>query len=205
MLYPKSLSDLIDAFCILPSVGTKSAQRMVLYLLEFNRDGAKNLANKIQQVLENIKHCKICRNYCEDELCKICDNPSRDVDKLCVVETPADVMAIEECTQYKGKYFVLMGRLSPIDGIGPQQLGMDDLQKILNNNNDLSELIIATNATIEGEATSLYIQNMCHSNNNNKFKITQLAQGMPIGGELEYINANTINQAFVDRVVIDKE
>jgi recombination protein RecR len=196
MRHPKILQDLIDDFCILPAVGEKTSQRMVMHLLEHNRAGARELAKNIILVLDNIKHCKICRNYSESDLCSICADDKRQKNQLCVVETPTDAIAIENSTSYKGRYFVMMGHLSPIDGIGPDDLGLDKLKNILLTN-DIDELILATNATIEGEATSVFIQNMTKKIKN--IKMTQLAQGMPTGGELEYINANTINQAFIQR------
>ena len=189
--------ELIHAFKILPGVGAKSAQRMAYHLLERDKKGGEYLINRLDEALKKIKHCKICQDLTEFELCSLCQSTRRNPQELCVVESPVDVIAIEQSGIYKGYYFVLMGRLSPIDGIGPEELGLPKLQKRLQNTeNPIEELILATNPTVEGEATAYYLQQMAEKLN---IKVTRLAQGIPLGGELEYIDSGTLGQAFVDR------
>lgn len=189
------LQQLIDALKCLPGVGPKSAQRMAFHLLERDRSGAKNLARVLIDAVENIGHCSSCRTLSEDDICSICDCKSRDDSLLCVVETPADVLAIEQIAEYRGKYFVLMGHLSPLDGIGPEELGLDLLEQKLASA-DIKELILATNPTVEGETTAHYISEMAAEHN---VEASRIAHGVPLGGELEYIDAGTLAHAFSGR------
>ena len=193
------LQQLIDALKCLPGVGPKSAQRMAFYLLERDPEGAKNLSSVLTEAVEKIGHCSMCRTLSETELCEICASTSRDNGTLCVIETPADIFAIEHTAEFRGKYFVLMGHLSPLDGIGPAELGLDLLQARLANG-EVKELILATNPTVEGEATAHYISNMAA-----KYQImtTRIAHGVPLGGELEYIDAGTLAHAFSGRQRFD--
>jgi recombination protein RecR len=189
------LQQLIDALKCLPGVGPKSAQRMAFHLLERDRSGARNLASALIEAVENIGRCTSCRTLSETDICTICDSASRDNSVLCVVETPADVMAIEHIAEYRGKYFVLMGHLSPLDGIGPEELGLDLLEQKLATG-DIKELILATNPTVEGETTAHYISEMAAEHN---VEATRIAHGVPLGGELEYIDAGTLAHAFSGR------
>ena len=189
------LQQLIDALKCLPGVGPKSAQRMAFHLLERDRGGAKHLASALTEAVEHIGHCKSCRTLSETEICNICDSASRDGSVLCVVETPADVLAIEQLAEYRGKYFVLMGHLSPLDGIGPDELGLDLLEQKLAGG-DIKELILATNPTVEGETTAHYLSEMAAEHN---VVATRIAHGVPLGGELEYIDAGTLAHAFSGR------
>jgi recombination protein RecR len=193
------IQQLIDALRILPGVGPKSAQRMSYFLLERQREGALNLARALQQAVEKVGHCQQCRTLTEEPICGICASSRRADDLLCVVETPADVVSIEQAGVFSGKYFVLMGHLSPIDGIGPEQLGLDLLKQRLQSGG-LNELILATNPTVEGEATAHYIQQMAREAG---VKVTRLAQGLPMGGELEYIDSATLSHAFSGRRSVD--
>jgi recombination protein RecR len=193
------LAQLIDALKCLPGVGPKSAQRMAFYLLERDRDGAKNLSSALTEAVEKIGHCSMCRTLSETELCEICASTSRDNGTLCVIETPADIFAIEHAAEFRGKYFVLMGHLSPLDGIGPAELGLDLLQARLANN-EVKELILATNPTVEGEATAHYISTMAAK---HQILTTRIAHGVPLGGELEYIDAGTLAHAFSGRQRFD--
>ncbi len=194
--YPPSLLDsLIDALKCLPGVGPKSAQRMAFHLLQRNRDGAKLLADNLNRAIQEIGYCKNCRIFTEHELCSICSDASRIQKQICIVESPTDVFSIENSTDYKGLYFVLMGRLSPLDGIGPKELGLDVLEKSLHKNN-VEEIILATNSTVEGEVTAHVISEMARKQD---ISTTRLAQGVPVGGELEFVDQNTIAQAFAAR------
>ena len=193
--YSDKLDRLIEALRCLPGVGPKSAQRMAFHLLERDRSGATNLARALTEAVERIGHCKSCRTLSETETCAICDSPSRDDSVLCVVETPADVLAIEHIAEFRGKYFVLMGHLSPLDGIGPDELGLDLLEQKLAGG-DIRELILATNPTVEGETTAHYISEMAAEHN---VEATRIAHGVPLGGELEYIDAGTLAHAFSGR------
>jgi recombination protein RecR len=190
------LKELIEALRCLPGVGPKSAQRMALHLLERNREGGKKLCDIMEMALEQIGHCNSCRNLTEHDECSICANKNRDRGLLCIVETPADVIAIEQATHFSGLYFVLMGRLSPLDGIGPEEIGLDHLQKKLAGE-ELQEIIIATNPTVEGEATAFYIQKLAAREN---ISVSRISHGVPIGGELEYTNASTLAHAFGSRL-----
>lgn len=192
------ISELINAFKVLPGVGPKSAQRMAYYLLERNQKGGEKLASVLSEALEKVNHCQKCRDLTEHEICDICASKSRKQDQLCVVESPSDVLAIEQSGIYRGLYFVLMGHLSPIDGIGPEQIGLPDLGKRLQDGS-ISELILATNPTVEGEATAHYIQQMAQA---SQIDVTRLAQGIPLGGELEYIDSGTLGQAFAARTKV---
>lgn len=189
------LTQLIDSLKLLPGVGQKSAQRMALHLLKVDRDKAIKLGQNICEAVEKIQHCSQCRNYTEQDLCEICRDPNRKSTQMCVVETPTDLMAIENGTSYNGVYFVLMGKLSPLDGVGPDQLGLDKLEARLQSG-DLEEIILATSSTMEGEVTAHVIAEMAKQNG---LRTTRLAQGVPIGGELEYIDLNTLSQALDTR------
>ncbi|MEA1989017.1 MAG: recombination mediator RecR [Pseudomonadota bacterium] len=189
------IQELIEAFRVLPGVGPKSAQRMAFYLLEQNKDGGSVLAKTLVKAVEEIGHCSLCRTLTEEETCSICQSSRRATGELCIVESPSDVSVIEQSGIFQGQYFVLMGHLSPIDGIGPKQIGLDTLEERLNDNS-IHELIIATNPTVEGEATAHYIQQIALRNN---VKISRLAQGIPMGGELEYLDSGTLSQAFLAR------
>jgi recombination protein RecR len=189
------INELIEALRCLPSVGPKSAQRMVLHLLERDRTGGKTLADALRNAMEGVSHCCQCRNFTEEELCAICADPKRDSETLCVVETPADVSAVEQSSSYRGKYFVLMGHLSPIDGVGPEDIGLDLLQKLVGVS-QVKEVILATNPTVEGEATAYYLTDMLSSAG---VEVSRIAHGVPIGGELEYVDGNTLAHAFSGR------
>ncbi len=189
------IKSLNQAFCILPGVGSKTAQRFIYYLLEHNREGGLALAKALTGAMEQVKHCGICRTLSEATACEICDNDKRDDSQLCIVETPADIHAIEQSGIYKGKYFVLGGYLSPIDGIGVAELGLDELNKMLSKQK-IAEIILATNATAEGEVTAHYISNIAKQFD---VQITRIAHGIPIGGELEYADINTIAHALSGR------
>ena len=192
---PSLLDSLVESLKCLPGVGPKSAQRMAFHLLQRDRDGAKSLVNTLNQAIREIGHCKSCRILTEQEYCSICIDDSRIRTKMCVVENPADVLAIEKSTDYKGLYFVLMGRLSPLDGIGPQELGLNVLEDRLKSD-PIDELILATNSTVEGEVTAHVLSEMA---SRWQIQTTRLAQGVPVGGELEYVDQNTIAQAFAGR------
>jgi len=189
------LKRLMEALRCLPGVGPKSAQRMAFHLLERNRDGAWRLAAVLAEAIERIGHCARCRTLSESELCDLCASPRRDRGLLCVVETPADVWAIEQAIDYSGLYFVLNGRLSPLDGIGPAELGLDLLERRLGEG-EVGELILATNPTVEGEATAHYIGELARS---HAVRATRIAHGVPLGGELEYVDGGTLSHAFSGR------
>ena len=193
---PSSILDaLIESLKCLPGVGPKSAQRMAFHLLQRNRDGAKTLADNLNRAVKEIGHCANCRTFTEHDLCAICNDKSRMSKQICVVESPADVFTIEKITDYKGMYFVLMGRLSPLDGIGPKELGLETLEKRLAEQ-QIEEMILATNSTVEGEVTAHVLNEMARKKD---IKTTRLAQGVPVGGELEFVDQNTIAQAFNTR------
>jgi recombination protein RecR len=193
------IESLNKAFCILPGVGSKTANRFVYHLLERDRDGGMKLAKALIDAMENVKHCQSCRALSEKEVCNICSNTVRDSSQLCIVETPTDIHAIEQSGAYKGKYFVLSGYLSPIDGIGASELGLNELEEKLKVST-INEIILATNATVEGEVTAHYISNMARQFN---IQITRIAHGIPIGGELEYADINTIAHALSGRKKYD--
>ena len=193
------LAQLIEALRCLPGVGPKTAQRMALHLLERNRDGGLRLSAILDDAMQRIGRCKQCRDLTELEVCSICANPRRDQTQLCIVESPVDVLAIEAATAYKGRYFVLLGRLSPLDGIGPAELGLGQLAELLERNAP-EEMIVATNPTVEGEATSYYLQRMAKTHN---IRVTRIAHGVPLGGELEYTDQSTLAHAFGSRLLVD--
>jgi recombination protein RecR len=193
------LAELIEALRCLPGVGARSAQRMAFHLLERDREGGTRLAGVLREAMQRIGHCKSCRNFSESEECAICANPARDLALLCVVETPADLLAIEQATGYRGRYFVLMGRLSPLDGMGPAELGADLLVRKLGSG-EVRELVIATNPTVEGEATSHWLGQLAHAAG---VRATRLAHGVPLGGELEYVDRGTLAHAFGSRQLLD--
>jgi recombination protein RecR len=204
MNYSPLIDQLIDAFRRLPGVGPKSAQRMVLHFLEKDRNGGKALAEALQAAMDGVGHCEKCRTLSEDKLCRICLNPSRDQSILCVVETPADVFAIEQTASYKGLYFVLMGHLSPIDGIGPDELGIAALLTTVNDS-AITEVILATNPTVEGEATAYYIAEQLKSPalKERGLKVSRIAHGVPVGGELEYIDGGTLVHSLAGRQLLE--
>jgi len=191
----KSLDFLTEALRRLPGVGPKSAQRMAFHLLQHDREGAAMLSRALYQAVDAVHHCTMCNTFSETEICDLCADTERDRALLCVVETPADQMMIEQTLTYKGLYFVLMGRLSPLDGIGPKDL---HLEKLVNRANDgtVREVVLATNFTNEGEATAHYISEMLKARG---LKVSRLARGVPVGGELEYVDAGTIARAMLDR------
>ena len=189
------LDQLIEALCCLPGVGQKSAQRMALYLIDKNRDGARKISSSLFTALEEVKHCDLCRNFSDQPQCRICDSHKRKAEILCVVETPADVMAIESSGSFQGRYFVLFGKLSPLDGVGPDELGFDLLEKRLKEE-PIEEVILATNPTIEGEITAQYIADLAK---HHGIKTSRIAHGVPMGGELEYVDGGTLMRAFSGR------
>jgi recombination protein RecR len=189
------LGQLVEALRCLPGVGPKSAQRMALHLLERDREGGCHLSAVLEEAMERMGRCRVCRDLTENELCRICANQRRDQSLLCIVESPSDVMAIENATGYQGRYFVLLGRLSPLDGIGPEELGLEELAERLKDHPP-GELIIATNPTVEGEATAFYLQRMAQKYD---IAISRIAHGVPLGGELEYTDQSTIAHAFSSR------
>lgn len=186
---------LIEALKVLPGVGPKSARRMSYYLLERNREGAREIAASLLEAVDRIGHCSRCNNLSESELCDICDSSRRDASLLCVVETPTDLQSLEQAGVYSGMYFVLMGHLSPLDGIGPDELGMNRLEELLDNG-DIKEVVLATNLTVEGEATAHFIGEMVRARG---IRASRIAYGVPVGGELEYIDRNTLSRAFSGR------
>ncbi|MFN3702519.1 recombination mediator RecR [Thermomonas sp.] len=189
------LEQLIDALRVLPGVGQKSAQRMAYHLLERQRDGGRRLADALAEAMERIRHCARCRDFSETEICPTCASSARDTALLCVVETPADRLAIEQATGFRGLYFVLQGRLSPLDGIGPRELGLDLLAQRLEEG-EVRELIVATNPTVEGEATAHYLAQLARARG---VQPSRLAHGVPLGGELEYVDRGTLSHAFGSR------
>jgi recombination protein RecR len=196
--YSPRLTRLIDALRRLPGVGPKSAQRMAFHLLERDRQGADVLREALGEAVGGIARCPSCRMFCEDAKCGYCTDSRAASGLMCVVESPADLVAIESATPYRGRYFVLMGRLSPIDGVGPAELGLDALGQQLAAGN-VRELIIATNPTVEGEATAYYLAEMARGAN---VKVTRIAHGVPMGGELEYVDGGTLSHAFSGRTPV---
>lgn len=191
----QAIEALREAFTRLPGVGPKSAQRMAYHLLERDRKAAQSIADALQHALDTIKHCRRCNNLSETELCSLCSSPKRKHSLLCVVETPADLEAIEMAGSYNGCYFVLMGAISPLDGIGPDNLGVDRLIEVIDEF-DIEEVIIATNLTAEGETTAEFLAEMLSGRD---LKLSRIARGVPVGGELEYIDRNTVARAINDR------
>ena len=191
------LNDLINSLTILPGVGKKSAQRMALYLLDKNKDGAGILAKNLEKAIDEIGRCSRCRMLTSNDLCKICSDTSRDMNSICVVENPSDVLAIESTGGFKGRYFVLLGRLSPIEGISPDDLGINDFLKLIKIEN-IKEVILANSSTVEGDATAIYIKDHIKD-----IKVSRISYGIPIGGELEYVDGNTIARAIQGRTEIN--
>jgi len=189
------LQRLIEALRCLPGVGPKSAQRMAYHVLERDREGGRRLGALLGEAVERIGHCARCRTLTEQVVCDLCANPRRDDRLLCVVESPSDVLAIEQATDYRGRYFVLGGRLSPLDGVGPAELGLDALEARLGEE-PIEELILATNPTVEGEATAQYLGEMARARG---IRTTRIAHGVPLGGELEYVDGGTLAHAFSGR------
>ena len=194
-MYGNLIDQLIDSLQVLPGVGSKSAQRMALHLLERDRSGASRLAEIIAESVEKVGRCVECRTLTEHELCGICSNSARQPEQICVVESPADLFAIEQAGSFRGKYFVLLGHLSPIDGIGPEQLGIDLLIERLKGG-EVKELILATNLTVEGEATAHFIADKAKALG---VSVSRIAYGVPMGGELEYVDGGTLNMAMQSR------
>lgn len=195
MSYSPLLVKLIEGLRCMPGVGQKSAQRIAFHLLERDREGASTLSLALAEAASKIGHCSRCRMFTEEDLCTICAAPGRDRTQLCVVESPADVMALEDATGYRGLYFVLMGHLSPLDGIGPSELGLEKLDEWLGEG-EVEELIIATNPTVEGDATAHYLAEIASSYN---VRASRIAHGVPLGGELEYVDGGTLSHAFYGR------
>ncbi|MDB5840170.1 MAG: recR [Herminiimonas sp.] len=195
MKTPSSLEFLSEALRRLPGVGPKSAQRIAYHLMQHDRDGAAMLGRALSQAVEKIHHCALCNTFTENDVCETCLDPDRDASLLCVVETPGDQLMIEQTMTYKGLYFVLMGRLSPLDGIGPKDI---HLEKLMSRASDgvVTEVVLATNFTNEGEATAHYISETLKARG---LKVSRLARGVPVGGELEYVDAGTIARAMIDR------
>ena len=189
------LERLIEALRVLPGVGPRSAQRMAFHLLQHDREGAEQLGQAMLDALRTVHRCTRCNNFSEDEICGLCRSPRRDPSLLCAVETPADLATVEQSLGYSGMYFVLMGRLSPLDGIGPREIGLD---RLLARATDgvVEEVILATNFTNEGEATAHYVAEMLRA---SKVRVSRIARGVPLGGELEYTDFGTVSQAILDR------
>ena len=192
------LGQLIQNLCCLPGVGPKTAQRMAFYLLQRDRNGAKTLAETLLHAIDNIGHCQQCRTLTEHSLCEICADNSRDNALICIVESPADVWIVDQATVFKGRYFVLHGRLSPLDGIGPDELGLNLLEQRLATGT-IKELILATNSTVEGEATAYFIGEIARK---HQVQASRSAHGVPMGGELEFIDSGTLSHAFNGRKMI---
>jgi len=195
----KGLDRLIQALRALPGVGPRSAQRMAYHLLQHDRAGAGELGQALEGALEAVRRCAKCYNFTEEEVCALCRSPRRDASLLCVVETPADLAMVEQTLSYSGMYFVLMGRLSPLDGVGPRDIGLDRLLARATEG-EVQEVILATNFTNEGEATAHYVAEMLRA---RKVRVSRIARGVPLGGELEYVDAGTISQALLERREIE--
>ena len=195
MNFSPAIQNLIETLRCLPGVGPKSAQRMTLHLLERDREGAVALSVALREAVERVGHCNRCRNFTELDICEICSNPKRDATTICVVETPADVLAVEMSGSFSGIYFVLMGHLSPIDGIGPAEIGLEKLHgRIVDEG--IEEVIVATNPTVEGEATAYYLTDMLRPEG---VSVSRIAHGVPLGGELEYVDGSTLAHALSGR------
>jgi recombination protein RecR len=194
-----TLNRLVEALRCLPGVGPKSAQRMVFHLLQHQRQRGLNLASCLEQAMNHISHCERCNNYTEQIFCSLCQNPDRDGSLLCVVEGPADVSAIEQSNAFRGKYFVLMGKISPLDGLGPDDIGLPRLKSLILEEN-IQEVILALSPSVEGQTTVHFIHQLLRDKNIN---ISQLAHGIPSGGELEFLDGNTIGNALRNRAVIN--
>ena len=191
---PSSLEELIAALRCLPGVGPKSAQRMAYHLLQRDKPGALRLAQSLNHAVESIQHCAKCNNFSEEEVCALCRSPKRDPGLLCVVEMPADLLMMEQAQCYRGMYFVLMGRLSPLDGIGARELHLERL--VRRAQEQPCEVILATNFTVEGDATAHYIATLLHAQG---IKVSRIARGLPVGGELEHVDSGTLAQAVLER------
>jgi recombination protein RecR len=191
----KGLELLVEALRALPGVGPRSAQRMAYHLLQNDREGGERLAHALSAALGSVRRCAKCNNFTEEELCALCRSPRRDASLLCVVETPADLSMVEQTLSYSGMYFVLMGRLSPLDGVGPREIGLERLLERAAGG-EVQEVILATNFTNEGEATAHYIAEMLRARG---VRVSRIARGVPLGGELEYVDAGTISQALLER------
>lgn len=194
-MYPKSLQDVIDSLRILPGVGQKTALRMALYLLERNQKGAQKISRSLEYAIDTIQKCSQCRNLTDSDICHDCLDPRRDDSLLCIVENPVDVFALRQSIEYKGRYFVLFGRLSPLDGVGPSELGLDLLEERFKAG-EVKEIILATNSTVEGEATAHYISEIAKQ---YEIEVSRIAHGIPLGGELEYLDGGTLSHAFSAR------
>lgn len=195
MKNPPALEHLIESLRCLPGVGPKSALRMAYYLLQRDRKGANGLALALNEALETVGHCQLCNNFSEQPTCPLCASDKRDASLLCVVEMPTDVMMLEQTQSYGGLYFVLMGRLSPLDGVGPKEINLDKLIKRAQNGT-VKEVILATNYTVEGEATAHYVIELLKA---RAIKVSRIARGLPMGGEIEYVDSGTLAQALVER------
>lgn len=195
MKNPPALEQLIESLRCLPGVGPKSALRMAYYLLQRDRNGANKLALSLQNSLQVLGHCSLCNNFSESEICPVCISEKRDASQLCVVEMPTDLMMMEQTQSYSGMYFVLMGKLSPLDGIGPKEINLDKLIKRAQNG-EVSEVILATNYTVEGEATAHYISELLKTRN---IAVSRIARGLPMGGEIEYVDSGTLAMALLGR------
>lgn len=195
MAFSPLVDELVESFRCLPGVGQKTAQRMAFHLLERGRSGGSRLSDALNKAMTDVRRCESCQNFADTELCGICENPSRRTGTLCVVESPSDLLAIEQAGDYKGDYFVLMGHLSPIDGVGPEEIGIERLMNRVHQEH-ISEIILATNPTVEGEATAHYIADRLADGD---ILITRLAHGIPVGGELGYVDGFTLTHAFRGR------
>jgi recombination protein RecR len=193
--YSPLIDRLIEALRCLPGVGPKSAQRIAFHLLERNREGARRLAAALKEAVETVRNCERCRNFSDAPLCRVCASAKRDASLLCVVESPTDIGLIEQAGGYSGRYFVLMGRLSPLDGIGPDDLGMEKLTDLLNTG-EVTEVILATSTTVEGQATAHYLTELIQGRG---IRVSRLAQGIPLGGELEFVDSGTLAHAISSR------
>jgi len=192
------LNQLVDSLRCLPGVGPKSAQRMAFHLLQRNRDGGLRMAELLRLSMERISHCTVCRDFTEAEVCRVCSDVTREREKLCIVESPSDLAALEKATDYRGLYFVLHGKLSPLDGIGPEMLGLAELTGRFESGT-VREVILATNSTVEGEATAHYVGEMARA---RQLSVMRIAHGVPLGGELEYVDGGTLSHAFAGRTPI---
>lgn len=195
MIFAPAIESLILALRSLPGVGPKTAQRLAFHILSRDRDAGKRLAQSLEQAVKSVRHCDQCRNFCDQAVCNLCTQTRRDPRLLCIVESPLDIVAIEQTGTYNGFYFVLLGYLSPLDGIGPQELGMNVLQKRLQVGT-IEEVILATNPTVEGDATAHYLAQLCAP---HKVKISRIAFGIPMGGELEWVSCDTLTRALQRR------
>ncbi len=193
------LGKLINALTVLPGIGKKSAQRMALYLLDKNKIGAREIASSLNDALNSIQRCKSCRMLTTNDLCHICEDQRRDSQCICVVESPSDLLAVESTGGFEGKYFVLMGRLSPLDNLGPDELGIPSLLEKIEKDS-IKEIILALSSTVEGDATAIFIKD--HVEN---IKVSRISYGIPIGGELEYVDSNTIARSIIGRVEINDD